>query len=99
MVLFQLLWVWNVRDEWNPVWRTNVRESRGLFISVAFSFVLTLLVLYTPLSIAFGTTQLSLELWVAIVGLSLIGFLAPVYRLMPNESNEVCDEEQASSMN
>lgn len=99
MVLFQLLWVWNVRDEWNPVWRTNVRESRGLFISVAFSFVLTLLVLYTPLSIAFGTTQLSLELWVAIVGLSLIGFLAPVYRLMPKESNEVCDEEQAVSMN
>ncbi|MFW9982950.1 MAG: cation-translocating P-type ATPase [Candidatus Thorarchaeota archaeon] len=99
MVLFQLLWVWNVRDEWNPVWRTNVRESRGLFISVAFSFVLTLLVLYTPLSIAFGTTQLSLELWVAIVGLSLIGFLAPVYRLMPKESNEVCDEKQAVSMN
>ncbi|MFW9921304.1 MAG: cation-translocating P-type ATPase, partial [Candidatus Thorarchaeota archaeon] len=55
MVVFQLLWVWNCRDEWNPVWRTNIRESRSLIVAVAFSFVLTLMVLYTPLSIAFGT--------------------------------------------
>ncbi len=96
MVLFQLLWVWNVRDEWNPIWRTNIRESRGLFIAVAFSLILTLLVLYTPLSMAFGTTPLSFEIWMPIIGLSLIGFLAPVYRLMPSESNEVCDEEQAA---
>ncbi len=96
MVLFQLLWVWNVRDEWNPIWRTNIRESRGLFIAVVFSFILTLLVLYTPLSMAFGTVPLSLENWILIVGLSLIGFLAPIYRLMPGESNEVCDEEQAA---
>ncbi|MFW9975707.1 MAG: cation-translocating P-type ATPase [Candidatus Thorarchaeota archaeon] len=45
MVLFQLLWVWNVRDEWNPIWRTNIRESRSLFIAVVFSLILTLLVL------------------------------------------------------
>ncbi|TFG09350.1 cation-translocating P-type ATPase, partial [Candidatus Thorarchaeota archaeon] len=25
MVLFQLLWVWNCRDDRNPVWRTNIR--------------------------------------------------------------------------
>jgi Ca2+-transporting ATPase len=96
MVLFQLLWVWNVRDEWNPIWRTNIQESRGLFIAVVFSLILTLLVIYTPLSMAFGTVPLSLEIWIPIVGLSLIGFLAPTYRLMPSTSNEVCDEEQAA---
>jgi Ca2+-transporting ATPase len=93
MVVFQLLWVWNVRDEWNPVWHTNIRESRGLIIAVAFSFILTLFVLYTPLSIAFGTAPLNLEIWILIVGLSLIGLLAPVYRLMARGPDEVCDQE------
>ncbi|MFW9834329.1 MAG: cation-translocating P-type ATPase [Candidatus Thorarchaeota archaeon] len=92
MVLFQLLWVWNVRDEWNPVWRTNIRDSRGLFIAVAFSFILTLFVLYTPLSIAFGTIPLSLSIWILIVGLCLIGLLAPVYRLLEHGPEEVCDD-------
>ncbi|MFW9794585.1 MAG: cation-translocating P-type ATPase, partial [Candidatus Thorarchaeota archaeon] len=82
MVVFQLLWVWNVRDEWNPVWHTNIRESKALFIAVAFSFILTLLVLYTPLAIAFGTVPLNLEIWILITSVSLIGLLAPVYRLM-----------------
>ncbi|TFG34867.1 cation-translocating P-type ATPase [Candidatus Thorarchaeota archaeon] len=93
MVLFQLLWVWNVRDEWNPIWRTNMRESRSLLIAVAFSFILTLLVLYTPISIAFGTKPLSLDIWILMIGLCLIGFLAPVYRLLPKESNEICDDD------
>jgi Ca2+-transporting ATPase len=93
MVLFQLLWVWNVRDEWNPVWRTNFRESRGLFIAVAFSFILTLFVLYSPLSIAFGTAPLNLEIWLVIVGISIIGLLTPVYRLMDHGPEEVCNEE------
>ncbi|MBN2228656.1 MAG: cation-translocating P-type ATPase [Candidatus Thorarchaeota archaeon] len=93
MVLFQLLWVWNCRDEWNPVWRTNIRESRALFIAVAFSLILTLMVLYTPLSIAFGTAPFGMDVWVLIIGLSLIGFLAPVYRLMGHGLDEICEVE------
>ncbi len=93
MVLFQLLWVWNCRDEWNPVWRTNIRESRALFIAVMFSLVLTLLVLYTPLSSAFGTVFLGVDLWILIVILSSIGFFAPVYRLLGYRPEEICDEE------
>lgn len=99
MVVFQLLWVWNCRDEWNPVWRTNIRESRALFIAVAFSFSLTLLVLYSPLSIAFSTVPLNLDLWILIVGLCLIGLLAPIYRLMPHSSNEICNEEENPQSN
>lgn len=94
MVSFQLLWVWNCRDEWNPVWRTDIRGSRGLFVAVAFSFLLTLMVLYTPLSIAFGTVPLSLDSWVFIAIASLIGLLAPVYLLAGNRPREICDEEQ-----
>jgi Ca2+-transporting ATPase len=79
MVLFQLLWVWNIRDEWNPVWRTSIRESKGLFIAVVISLVLTLLVIHTPLSILFGTVPLTLELWILMLSVSLIGILTPIY--------------------
>jgi len=93
MVLFQLLWVWNCRDEWNPVWRTNIRESRGLIFSVLFSLILTLLVLYTPLSVAFGTIPLGLEIWALIIILCLIGLLAPVYRVLGHGEEDICTEE------
>ncbi|TFG12242.1 cation-transporting P-type ATPase [Candidatus Thorarchaeota archaeon] len=88
MVLFQLLWVWNCRDERNPIWRTNMRESKGLFIAVVISFLLTLTVIYTPLSVAFGTVPLSLMHWVLIFAVSLIGFLTPVYRLLGNSDHD-----------
>jgi len=87
MVLFQLLWVWNCRDERNPVWRTNIRESKGLFIAVAISFLLTLVVIYTPLSVAFGTVPLSFMQWILIFVVSLIGLLTPVYRLLGNRDH------------
>jgi Ca2+-transporting ATPase len=97
MVLFQLLWVWNCRDEWNPVWRTNITESKGLILAVAFSFLLTLLVLYTPLSIAFGTLPLGLEVWMIVIAVSLIGLLTPVNLLLRDETQERCDEMQFQS--
>jgi Ca2+-transporting ATPase len=86
LVLHQLLWLWNCRDERNPVWRTNIRESRILLAAVAFSLSLTLLVVYTPLSIAFGTMPLAPEFWILIVALCLPGFLAPVYRVLDHDS-------------
>jgi Ca2+-transporting ATPase len=85
MVLFQLLWVWNCRDERNPVWRTNIRESKGLMLAVAFSFLLTLMVMYTPLSIAFGTLPLGPEIWMIVIAVSLIGLLSPVNLLLGGE--------------
>ncbi len=94
MVLFQLLWVWNCRDEFHPVWRTCIRKSKALIIAVLFSFVLTLLVLYTPLSIAFGTMALGLELWVLILVLCLVGLLAPVYKLLGHDKEEICEEDE-----
>jgi Ca2+-transporting ATPase len=92
MVLFQLLWVWNCRDEWNPVWRTNITESKGLMLAVVFSFLLTLLLLYTPLSIAFGTLPLGPEIWMIVIAVSLIGLLTPVNLLVGGETQERCDK-------
>ena len=88
MVLFQVFWVWNVRDEWNPAWRTNIRESKELLVAVAFSFILTLVVVYTPLSIVFGTVPLNIELWILIIGMSLIGFITPLHRFMEDKFEE-----------
>ncbi|TFG28078.1 cation-translocating P-type ATPase [Candidatus Thorarchaeota archaeon] len=88
LVLFQLFWVWNVRDEYNPVWRTNIRDSKELVVSVIISFVLILLVVYTPLSTIFGTVPIDSGLWFLIIGVSLMGFLFPIYLL----SREVSEE-------
>ncbi|TFF95142.1 cation-translocating P-type ATPase [Candidatus Thorarchaeota archaeon] len=94
MVLFQLLWVWNCRDDRKPVWRTNIRKSKGLLASVVFSFVLTLLVLYTPLSAAFGTVPFGIGLWALISLVSLIGLLTPVYLALPHGPDEVRVEDE-----
>ena len=81
MVLFQLFWVWSVRDEYKPAWRTRIRESRELLAAVLLSFILTLLVIVSPLSSIFGTVPLSVDLWILVIGVSITGFLVPVHRL------------------
>jgi Ca2+-transporting ATPase len=92
LILHQLMWLWNCRDEWNPVWRTRVRDSKILLGAVLLSLSLTILVVYSPLSIAFGTVPLAPQFWLLVVALCLPGFLAPVYRLMTHESEGVCEE-------
>jgi Ca2+-transporting ATPase len=93
VVVQQLLWLWNCRDEWNPVWKTNIRESKILLGAVLFSFTLTILVLYTPLSIAFGTVPLGLNHWILIIALGLIPLLTPIYLFLGHESDGVCEDE------
>ena len=61
--------------------------------AVVFSLTLTLLVLYTPLSIAFGTVPLGLNHWALIIPLCLIAFLTPIYRFLHHESEGECEEE------
>ncbi|MFW9843323.1 MAG: cation-translocating P-type ATPase, partial [Candidatus Thorarchaeota archaeon] len=43
VVSFELLFVWNCRDEYHPVWRTTIRKSHVLMAAVALSAVLTLM--------------------------------------------------------
>ncbi|MFW9931593.1 MAG: cation-translocating P-type ATPase, partial [Candidatus Thorarchaeota archaeon] len=49
VVTFELLFVWNCRDEYHPVWRTTIRESKYLIGAVILSAVLTLATIYLPL--------------------------------------------------
>jgi Ca2+-transporting ATPase len=81
MVSFQLIWVWNCRDEWNPVWKTNILSSRGLIIASLMSFLLTLLIIYTPLAPVFGIAIFGFEIWILIAGVSLLGLLIPVHKI------------------
>jgi Ca2+-transporting ATPase len=48
VVMFELLFVWNSRSEYHPVWKTTIRESNWLIFAVILSFVLTLMTVYAP---------------------------------------------------
>jgi Ca2+-transporting ATPase len=48
VVCFELLFVWNCRDEYHPVWRTEMRKSNVLMGAVILSVVLTIFTIYFP---------------------------------------------------
>ncbi len=64
VVCFELLFVWNSRDEYRPVWRTEVRESKVLMFAVALSTILTLLTIYfPPMAAIFETVPINAIDW------------------------------------
>ncbi|MHA3963536.1 MAG: cation-translocating P-type ATPase [Candidatus Thorarchaeota archaeon SMTZ1-45] len=68
VVCFELLFVWNCRDEYHPVWRTEVRESKVLMIAVALSLILTLFTIYfPPMAALFETVPINTIDWVVIL--------------------------------
>jgi Ca2+-transporting ATPase len=68
VVSFELLFVWNCRDEYRPVWKTEVRKSKVLMGAVALSIILTLLTIYLPpLAAIFQTVPLRPLDWGIIV--------------------------------
>ena len=78
VVSFELLFVWNCRDEYHPVWKTEVRESKVLMGAVLLSLVLTLLTIYfPPMAVLFQTAPLNLIDWVVIVLVCLPALLIP----------------------
>jgi len=78
VVCFELLFVWNCRDEYHPVWRTQIRESKMLMAAVALSAVLTLLTIYfPPMAAVFQTKPLNLIDWAAIITVCLPALIIP----------------------
>ncbi|MBS7620454.1 HAD-IC family P-type ATPase, partial [Candidatus Bathyarchaeota archaeon] len=68
-VLFELFIVWNCRSEKHGVWRMNPFKNKYLLLSVLFSFVATVSLLYVPiLQSAFHVVPLALSDWI-LVGL------------------------------
>ncbi|MFW9862155.1 MAG: hypothetical protein ACFFEX_18970 [Candidatus Thorarchaeota archaeon] len=63
-----------------------------MIVPLAFSFLLTMMVVYTPLSIAFGTLPLDPEIWMIVIAVSLIGLFTPVNLLLGSGRQEICEE-------
>jgi Ca2+-transporting ATPase len=78
VVIFELLFVWNCRDEYHPVWRTEIRGSRVLMGAVALSLILTLLTIYfPPMAVLFQTKPLLPIDWVVLVLVCLPALFIP----------------------
>ena len=78
VVCFELLFVWNCRNEYHPVWRTNVRKSIILIGAVTLSLVLTLVTIYfPPVAVLFETVPLNPEDWVVVILSCLPALLVP----------------------
>lgn len=78
MALFELLIIWNVRSEHKSVFRTNIARNIWLLVAVILSIVATIVIVYSPLSYAFGLEPIPLSDWFAVLGVGLLGlFIMP----------------------
>ncbi|MFX0053555.1 MAG: cation-translocating P-type ATPase [Promethearchaeota archaeon] len=78
VVTFELLFVWNCRDEYRPVWKTHVTGSKALMGAVALSVLLTLATIYVPfMQPLFETMPLNLVDWGIILLTCLPALLIP----------------------
>ncbi len=78
VVCFELLFVWNCRDEYHPVWRTEMRESKVLMGAVVLSAVLTLFTIYfPPMAVLFQTVPINAIDWGVIILTCLPALIIP----------------------
>ena len=78
VVCFELLFVWNCRDEYHPVWRTEIRGSKVLMGAVALSAVLTLFTIYfAPMAALFQTVPINAIDWGVILLTCIPALLIP----------------------
>ena len=71
LALSQVVQSFNMRSE-HSIFKIGPFTNKNLNVSTLISFVLVLLVLFTPLRIAFGLEILSLKLYLIGVGLILV---------------------------
>ncbi|MHA1962216.1 MAG: cation-translocating P-type ATPase [Candidatus Thorarchaeota archaeon] len=87
LILFELLFVFSCRDEHRPIWKTDIKNAGYLIAAVLFSFALTLLTFYGPISFAFGTVPLGLSDWILVFIACLPALLVPYYLLFDQWSD------------
>jgi Ca2+-transporting ATPase len=81
-VTFELMFIWNCRNEHKPFYRTNILNSRVLLGAVILSITLTILIIYLPFMWPlFGTYPLPFLDWVLIIITSLTGLLIPQHKI------------------
>jgi len=75
-IMFQLFFVFNCRSEKKSVFRVNPFTNKKLILSVMFSILLQILVLYLPfLQAMFQTVPLNAFDWLKVLFFSSLGFL------------------------
>ncbi|MHA2432970.1 MAG: cation-translocating P-type ATPase, partial [Candidatus Thorarchaeota archaeon] len=78
VVTFELMFVWNCRDEYKPVWKTHITNSRALIGAVLLSVFLTLITIYVPFMWPlFQTMPLQPTDWAVIIVTCIPGLLIP----------------------
>lgn len=92
VVSFELLFVWNCRDEYHPVWRTEIRGSKVLMGAVALSVVLTLLTIYfPPVAVLFQTVPLNAIDWAIVILTSIPALLIPPHIIFGHHKEKQLD--------
>ena len=92
VVTFELLFVWNCRDEYHPVWRTEIRKSKVLMVAVLLSAVLTLMTIYfPPLAFVFQTMPLNALDWVVVLLTCLPALLIPPHIIFGHNHEKKVD--------
>ncbi len=82
VVAFELMFVWNCRDEYNPVWKTSIRESKTLIGAVILSLILTMSTIYIPfLQPIFETVALDPRDWLLILVACLPALVIPPHKI------------------
>ncbi len=92
VVTFELLFVWNCRDEYHPVWRTEIRKSKVLMSAVLLSAFLTLMTIYfPPFAMVFQTMPLNAFDWVIVLLTCLPALLIPSHRIFGHHKEKKHD--------
>ncbi|MEN7982565.1 MAG: HAD-IC family P-type ATPase [Nanoarchaeota archaeon] len=73
-VLFELLFVYTCRSK-ESLFKIGVFSNKWLNYSVIISIILHLILLYTPLSVAFGVIPLGIKDWLIIIPFAFSGLL------------------------
>ncbi len=82
IVVFEMLLVWNCRDEHRPVWKTRIRKSKTLMLAVAASVLVILMTIYVPIfQSLFGTVPLYSMDWLVILAVAVPALLIPPHKI------------------
>ncbi|MBL4694146.1 cation-transporting P-type ATPase, partial [Candidatus Gracilibacteria bacterium] len=77
IVMFELFFVFVCKDEESLNWK-SLKSNKYLIYAVAFSFILQLLMIYTPfMQEVFNTLPLSLTEWLIVIVLASTAFIVP----------------------
>ncbi len=95
VVTFELVFVWNCRDEYHPIWRTDWKHSWALMAAVLLSAVLTLATIYVPfLQVLFQTMPLNAIDWVIIIATCIPALLIPPHILFGHTHEHYPGQQQ-----